>query len=85
MINGRMWLVVKPTIGVPLFLGGVVVASLAIHTAVLTHTTWYPAFLQGGTRRPVATSAIVPQAAPAALTNSQAADAPTLQLAVAQP
>ena len=51
MINGRMWLVVKPTVGVPLMLGSVVVASLAIHTAVLVNTTWYPAFMQGSARR----------------------------------
>lgn len=55
MINGRMWLVVKPTVGVPLIIGGVALASLAIHTAVLLNTTWYPAFYQGGTRiRPAA-------------------------------
>jgi light-harvesting protein B-800-850 alpha chain len=42
-----MWLVVSPTIGLPLFLGGVAVTSLLIHTAVLTHSTWYPAYLQG--------------------------------------
>jgi light-harvesting protein B-800-850 alpha chain len=50
MINGRMWLVVKPTVGLPLFFGGVVVASLAVHTAILTNTTWFPAFLQGKPR-----------------------------------
>jgi light-harvesting protein B-800-850 alpha chain len=45
-----MWLVVKPTVGVPLMLGGVVVAALAVHTAILTTTTWFPAFLQGKPR-----------------------------------
>ncbi|MBX9753005.1 MAG: light-harvesting protein [Roseococcus sp.] len=50
MINGRMWLVVKPTVGVPLMLGGVVVASLAVHFSILTNTTWFPAFLQGKPR-----------------------------------
>jgi len=50
MINGRMWLVVKPTVGVPLFFGGVVLASLGVHTAILTNTTWFPAFLQGKPR-----------------------------------
>lgn len=50
MINGKMWLVVKPTVGIPLMLGGVVVASLAVHTAILTNTTWFPAFLQGKPR-----------------------------------
>jgi light-harvesting protein B-800-850 alpha chain len=48
MINGKMWLVVKPSVGLPLFFGAIVGVSLAIHAVVLTHTTWYPAFLQGG-------------------------------------
>jgi light-harvesting protein B-800-850 alpha chain len=50
MINGRMWLVVKPTVGVPLMLGGVVLSALAVHTAILVNTTWFPAFLQGKPR-----------------------------------
>ena len=47
MNNGRMWLVVNPTIGIPIFLGGVVLASLAVHTAILTQTTWFGDFLRG--------------------------------------
>jgi light-harvesting protein B-800-850 alpha chain len=50
MNNARIWLAVKPTLGVPLFFAGVAVTSLLIHAAVLTHTTWYPAFYQGGQR-----------------------------------
>lgn len=50
MINGRMWLVVKPTVGIPLMLGGVVLSALSIHTAILVNTTWFPAFLQGKPR-----------------------------------
>jgi hypothetical protein len=29
-------------------LGAVVVTSLTVHFTILTHTTWFPAFLQGG-------------------------------------
>ena len=47
MNNGRLWLVVQPTIGIPIFLGGVVLASLAVHTAILTQTTWFGDFLRG--------------------------------------
>jgi len=47
MINGKMWLVVKPTVGIPIFFIAIVVASLSIHTAILVNTTWFPAFLQG--------------------------------------
>jgi light-harvesting protein B-800-850 alpha chain len=42
-----MWLVVKPTVGLPLFIGGVALTSLIVHYAVLSHSTWYPAYLNG--------------------------------------
>ncbi len=47
MIYGRIWLVVKPTLGVPLFLGAVAVGSFAVHAALLTNTTWVKKFLNG--------------------------------------
>jgi light-harvesting protein B-800-850 alpha chain len=45
--NGKLWTVVNPTVGIPLFLGGVITVSLVVHFAVLTNTTWYPAFFGG--------------------------------------
>jgi light-harvesting protein B-800-850 alpha chain len=48
MNQARIWLVVKPTVGLPLFLGTVLFIALAVHYAVLSHTTWYPAYWQGG-------------------------------------
>ena len=47
MNNAKMWLVVKPTVGVPLFLTGVAVGSFAVHVAVLTNTGWVGDFLKG--------------------------------------
>ena len=47
MNQGRIWCVVKPTVGLPLFLGGVGVISLIVHTAVLLNTTWMSAFFGG--------------------------------------
>ena len=47
MNQGKIWLVVKPTVGLPLFLGGVTVIALAVHAAVLTHSDWYPAYYSG--------------------------------------
>ena len=47
MIYGKMWLVVKPSVGVPLIIGSVAVASFAVHVALLTNTTWVKAFLNG--------------------------------------
>ena len=51
MNQGRLWTVVKPTVGLPMFLGAVAVTSLIVHYSVLTHTTWFPAFLQGGQKK----------------------------------
>ena len=48
MNQGRIWTVVSPTVGLPLFLGSVAVTSLLVHYAVLSHTTWFSSFLQGG-------------------------------------
>jgi len=59
MNQARIWLVVKPTVGLPLFLGTVLLISLLIHNAVLTHTTWFPAFFQGKAR-PAATASVTP-------------------------
>jgi light-harvesting protein B-800-850 alpha chain len=47
MNNAKMWLVVNPTVGVPLFLGAVAVGSFAVHVAVLSNTTWVSDFLSG--------------------------------------
>ena len=48
MNQGRIWCVVNPTVGLPLFIGGVAVTSLVVHASVMTHTTWMSNFLQGG-------------------------------------
>ena len=48
MNQAKIWLVVKPTVGLPLFLGTVLFISLSIHYAVLSHTTWMGGYWQGG-------------------------------------
>jgi light-harvesting protein B-800-850 alpha chain len=47
MNQGRIWTVVSPTVGLPLLLGSVTGIALLVHAAVLTNTTWYPAYWQG--------------------------------------
>ena len=47
MNNAKMWLVVKPTVGIPLFLSAVAIGSFAVHVAVLTNTSWVGDFLSG--------------------------------------
>lgn len=57
MNQGRIWCVVKPTVGLPLFLGSVAAISLAVHYAVLTNTTWMSSFYQGGAKTKAAAAA----------------------------
>lgn len=47
MNNAKMWLVVPPAVGVPVFLGAVAVGSFAVHVAVLSNTSWVSDFLSG--------------------------------------
>lgn len=47
MNQGRLWCVVNPTVGLPLFLGGVAVIALLVHYFVLTNTDWFAAYWQG--------------------------------------
>lgn len=65
MNNGRIWLVVKPTVGLPAFLGGVAIISLTVHSAVLSHSDWFSAFIKGNKKAVAAAPAAAP-AAPAA-------------------
>ena len=66
MNQARIWLVVKPTVGLPLFLGTVLVIALLVHYSILSHTTWYPAYLNGGAKAAhVAMQTPTPSATPA--------------------
>jgi light-harvesting protein B-800-850 alpha chain len=47
MIYGKIWCVVKPSVGIPMFLTAVAVGSFAVHVALALNTTWVPAFLNG--------------------------------------
>lgn len=47
MNQGRIWCVVNPTVGLPLFLGAVAVIALIVHWAVLANTGWFPAYWGG--------------------------------------
>ncbi|ABE41007.1 MULTISPECIES: light-harvesting protein [Rhodopseudomonas] len=49
MNQGRIWTVVKPTVGLPLLLGSVTVIAILVHYAVLSHTTWFPKYWNGKT------------------------------------
>jgi light-harvesting protein B-800-850 alpha chain len=64
MNQGRIWCVVNPTVGLPLFLGSAALTSLVVHASVLTHSTWFSSFMQGGHKASAAAeSTIAPVAA----------------------
>lgn len=47
MNQGRIWCVVQPTVGLPLFLGAVALMSFTVHGAILSNSSWFPAFFGG--------------------------------------
>ncbi len=47
MNQGRIWCVVSPTVGLPLFLGSVAVMAFTVHFAVLNNTTWMSNYWSG--------------------------------------
>ncbi len=47
MIYGKLWCVVKPSVGIPIIIGAVAVASFAVHLALVTNTTWVKRYLNG--------------------------------------
>ena len=59
MNQGRIWTVVNPGVGLPLFLGSVAVIAILVHYAVLSNPAWFPKYWNGAT-------AAAPVAAPAA-------------------
>jgi len=50
MNQAKIWLVVKPTVGLPIFLGAAATMVVIVHFAILTHTTWFAAYWQGGAK-----------------------------------
>jgi len=62
MIYGKMLTVVRPTVGIPLFLGAVAVGSFSVHLALLNNTTWVKAFLEGGKAAKAGSVAAAPTA-----------------------
>ena len=67
MIYGKMWTVVRPQLGIPLFLTAVAVSSFAVHLALVTNTPWLQDYYQGGAKAAAAAPAAMeaPAAAPA--------------------
>lgn len=51
MNQGRIWCVVNPTVGLPLFLGSVAGIALIVHYSVLSNTTWFSSYWNGGAKK----------------------------------
>ena len=47
MNNARMWTVVNPTVGLPLFFVGVAATSLIVHTSVMTNSDFMGEYWSG--------------------------------------
>jgi light-harvesting protein B-800-850 alpha chain len=66
MNQARIWCVVNPTVGLPLFLGSVALIALIVHFAILSHTTWFAGYWEGGKAKHAAVMTAPPAEAPAA-------------------
>ena len=56
MIYGKLWCVVKPSVGIPIIIGAVAVASFSVHLALTVNTTWVKGYLNGGAAKVAAIS-----------------------------
>ena len=45
-----IWLVVPPSVGLPLFLGTVTLIALLVHAAILSNAHWFPKYWEGGAK-----------------------------------
>ncbi len=64
MIYGKMWTVVSPKVGIPIFLVAVAVGSFSVHLALATNTPWIKGYFNGSYQR-TAPAVAAPVAAPA--------------------
>ncbi len=65
MNQGRIWCVVNPSVGLPLFLGSVAVIALLVHAEVLSHTTWFSGYWNGKAGAKAAAVVAAPDKSPA--------------------
>ena len=82
MNQGRIWCVVTPTVGLPLFLGSVAVTSLIVHYSVLSNTTWFGSYWNGKAKPKAAL--IEGASQPLALSSSEGAAGFTISVAPAK-
>jgi light-harvesting protein B-800-850 alpha chain len=71
MNQGKIWLVVKPSVGLPLFLGTVLIIALLVHAFLALKTDWYGSYWNGNKAKAQAAAV-----APAGSTTVAVAPAP---------
>lgn len=70
MNQGKIWRVVKPTVGVPLFLTAVVIGSVVVHGALMIKTDWFGAYWNGNQKAQAVSTAPADTAIAAAPTTA---------------
>jgi light-harvesting protein B-800-850 alpha chain len=68
MIYGKIWLYVKPSTGIPVYLGAVAIGAFAVHLALFLNVPWLKAYYSGGQKAAVTASADAVPALPGAVT-----------------
>jgi light-harvesting protein B-800-850 alpha chain len=74
MNEGRIWLYVSPSVGLPLFFIGVAAIALIVHASILLNTSWFGSYWEGAAAA----------AAPAAVEAAPAAEAAPAEAAPAE-
>jgi light-harvesting protein B-800-850 alpha chain len=46
--QAAIWLYVRPSLGLPHFLGTVALIAIIVHLALIGHTTWFKKYWEGG-------------------------------------
>lgn len=72
MNEGRIWLYVSPSVGLPLFFIGVAAIALIVHASILLNTSWFGSYWEGAAAAAAAPAA---EAAPAEAPAAEAAPA----------
>ena len=70
MIYGKMWCVVKPSVGIPIIIGAVAIASFSVHVALTLNTTWVKKYLNGSAAQVSSIQSESPQVAALSLQES---------------
>jgi light-harvesting protein B-800-850 alpha chain len=81
MNEGRIWLYVSPSVGIPLFFIAVAAVALIVHASILVNTSWFGNYWQGAAATATVTTAVVEETtvAPAADAMAPAAEAAPAQ------